>query len=260
MCLLNTSAVFSHQFDESSKVTYLSIIIPAHNEAQRLPDTLRAIDAFISSQSYSVEVLVVENASVDETAQVVHSYRQGHKHVRLLQETVRGKGRAVRRGMLAAKGEFRFMCDADLSMPIEQLASFLPPQLTDFDVAIGSREAEGSVRFHEPVFTHVRGRVFSNLVKLFALPDFEDTQCGFKCFRAQAALDLFSVQSLDGMSFDVEVLYIARKRNYQIVEVPVDWYFHRETRVRMMRDSFSMFLDILALRRNWLDGKYTRTG
>ena len=256
---LNTLTVSSHQFDESRIVTYLSIIIPAHNEAQRLPDTLRAIDAFISSQSYSVEVLVVENASVDETAQVVRSYGKGHQHVSLLQEKIRGKGRAVRRGMLAAKGEFRFMCDADLSMSIEQLVRFLPPQSTDFDVAIGSREVSGAVRFHEPVFTHIRGRVFSNLVKLFALPDFEDTQCGFKCFTAQAALDLFSVQKLDGMSFDVEVLYIARKREYRIVEVPVDWHFHRETRVRMMQDSLGMLLDILALRRNWLDGKYTRT-
>jgi hypothetical protein len=150
------------------------------------------------------------------------------------------------------------MCDADLSMPIEQVARFLPPQLTNFDVAIGSREVDGAVRFHEPAFTHVRGRVFSNLVKLFVLSDFEDTQCGFKCFRAQAALDLFSTQRLDGMSFDVEVLYIARKRGYRIAEVPVDWYFHRETRVRMLRDSFGMLADILAVRRNWRDGKYAR--
>ena len=239
-------------------MTYLSIIVPAHNEEQRLPETLRAIDGFINTQPYAVEVLVVENGSVDDTAQVVRAYRAEHEHVRLLQEPGRGKGLAVRRGMLAAQGEFRFMCDADLSMPIEQVARFLPPQLTDFDVAIGSREVDGAVRFYEPAFTHVRGRVFSNLVKLFALPDFEDTQCGFKCFRAQAALDLFSTQRLDGMSFDVEVLYIARKRGYRIVEVPVDWYFHRETRVRMLQDSFGMLADILALRRNWRDGKYAR--
>ena len=237
-------------------MTYLSIIIPAHNEEKRLPETLHAIDTFVRAQSYTVEVLVVENGSVDATAQVVRAHGAKHKHVHLLHEPDRGKGLAVRRGMLAAQGEFRFMCDADLSMPIEQIARFLPPQLTDCDVAIGSREVAGAVRFHEPAFTHVRGRMFSNLVKLLALPDFEDTQCGFKCFGAQAALDLFSTQRLDGMSFDVEVLYIARKRGYRIVEVPVDWYFHRETRVRMLRDSFGMFFDILALRRNWRDGKY----
>ena len=239
-------------------MTFLSIIIPAHNEEKRLPETLRAIDSFVRAQPYAVEVLVVENGSVDKTAHVVRAYGVEHVHVRLLQEPGRGKGMAVRRGMLAAHGEFRFMCDADLSMPIEQVARFLPPQLTDFDVAIGSREMVGAARFHEPAFTHVRGRVFSNLVKLFALPDFEDTQCGFKCFRAEAAVDLFSAQRMDGMSFDVEVLYIARKRGYSIVEVPVDWYFHRETRVRVLRDSFSMLSDILALRRNWRDGKYVR--
>ena len=239
-------------------MTYLSIIIPAHNEEQRLPETLREIDAFVNTQPYAIEVLVVENGSVDNTAQAVRAYGAEREHVRLLQEPGRGKGLAVRRGMLAAQGEFRFMCDADLSMPIEQVARFLPPQLTNFDVAIGSREVDGAVRFHEPAFTHVRGRVFSNLVKLFVLPDFEDTQCGFKCFRAQAALDLFSTQRLDGMSFDVEVLYIARKRGYRIAEVPVDWYFHRETRVRMLRDSFGMLADILAVRRNWRDGKYAR--
>ncbi|HJO32563.1 MAG TPA: dolichyl-phosphate beta-glucosyltransferase [Anaerolineales bacterium] len=239
-------------------MTYLSIIIPAHNEEQRLPETLREIDAFVNTQPYAIEVLVVENGSVDNTAQAVRAYGAEREHVRLLQEPGRGKGLAVRRGMLAAQGEFRFMCDADLSMPIEQVARFLPPQLTNFDVAIGSREVDGAVRFHEPAFTHVRGRVFSNLVKLFVLSDFEDTQCGFKCFRAQAALDLFSTQRLDGMSFDVEVLYIARKRGYRIAEVPVDWYFHRETRVRMLRDSFGMLADILAVRRNWRDGKYAR--
>ncbi len=240
-------------------MTYLSIIIPAHNEEKRLPETLRAIDVFVKAQPFSVEVLVVENGSVDETAQVVRAYLSVHKYVRLLQEPGRGKGLAVRRGMLAAQGEFRFMCDADLSMPIEQVVRFLPPELSDFDLAIGSREVAGAVRFQEPAFTHIRGRVFSNLVKLFALPDFEDTQCGFKCFRAEAAVDLFSSQRMDGMSFDVEVLYIARKRGYRIVEVPVDWYFHRETRVRMLRDTFGMLSDVLALRRNWRDGKYTRS-
>ncbi len=237
-------------------MSYLSIIIPAHNEEKRLPSTLGAIDAFIRNQPYAVEVLVVDNGSLDETARVVSAYGAEHKYVRLLQEPGRGKGLAVRRGMLAAQGEFRFMCDADLSMPMEQVARFLPPQLTEFDVAMGSREVAGAVRFNEPAFTHVRGRVFSNLVKLFALPDFEDTQCGYKCFRAQAALDLFSTQLLDGMSFDVEVLYIARKRGYRIVEVPVDWYYHRETRVRNLRDSLRMLSDILALRRNSRDGKY----
>ena len=160
--------------------------------------------------------------------------------------------------MLAANGEYRFMCDADLSMPISQISRFLPPGLSNYDIAMGSREVEGSMRFNEPSFTHIRGRIFSNLVKVMILPGFEDTQCGFKCFHAPVAIDLFTNQRLDGMSFDVEVLYIARKRGYKIVEVPVDWYFHSETRVRMFEDSFRMLTDILDLKKNWKTGKYDR--
>ena len=127
----------------------------------------------------------------------------------------------------------------------------------DYDLVIGSRlirDDLGKIQrpFSRTLFSHLYSFLFRIL---FNIP-IKDTQCGFKCFRAQAALDLFSTQRLDGMSFDVEVLYIARKRGYRIVEVPVDWYFHRETRVRMLRDSFGMFFDILALRRNWRDGKY----
>src|SRR5262245_21000863 len=215
---------------------YLSIIIPAHNEERRLPPTLKAIDAFLDHQGYDCEVLVVENGSQDLTAVVTEAYAADHPRVRLLREHGRGKGLAVRRGMLEAAGQFRFVCDADLSMPIEDLPKFLPPQSGDYDVAIGSREVAGAHRYNEPVFRHVQGRVFSGLVKRLALPGFEDTQCGFKCFRAAAAEDLFAVQRFDGMSFDVEVLYIARQRNYRIIEVPIDWYYRSESRVQPLAD------------------------
>ena len=241
-------------------MTYLSIIIPAHNEAERLPTTLASINDYMCTQPYSFEIIVVENGSDDRTAEVVEDYASNNDQVHLINVPERGKGIAVRTGMLAANGEYRFMCDADLSMPISQISRFLPPELSNYDIAMGSREIEGSIRFHEPTFTHVRGRIFSNLVKLIILPGFEDTQCGFKCFHASAAIDLFTNQQLDGMSFDVEVLYIARKRGYKIVEAPVDWYFHSETRVRMVKDSLRMLMDVLILRRNWKSGKYDCKG
>ena len=241
-------------------MTYLSIVIPAHNEAKRLPPTLASINDYMCEQPYSFEIIVVENGSEDHTAEVVEQHASNNDQVHLISVPERGKGIAVRTGMLAANGEYRFMCDADLSMPISQIARFLPPELSNYDIAIGSREIEGSMRLNEPTFTHVRGRIFSNLVKLIVLPGFEDTQCGFKCFHARAAIDLFTNQQLDGMSFDVEVLYIARKRGYKIVEVPVDWYFHSETRVRMVKDSLRMLTDVLVLRRNWKSGKYDRKG
>ncbi|HCU79770.1 MAG: glycosyl transferase [Chloroflexi bacterium] len=234
------------------------MIIPAHNEAKRLPATLDSINDYMYGQPYNFEIIVVENGSEDNTAEVVEANSVDNDHINLIKVPERGKGIAVRTGMLAANGEYRFMCDADLSMPIEQIERFLPPATSNYDIAMGSREIAGSIRFHEPAFTHVRGRIFSNLVKLMVLPGFEDTQCGFKCFHASAAIDLFTSQLLDGMSFDVEVLYIARKRGYKIVEVPVDWYFHRETRVRMVEDSLRMLVDILVLRKNWKSGKYDR--
>ncbi|MCC6189451.1 MAG: glycosyltransferase family 2 protein [Anaerolineales bacterium] len=232
------------------------MIIPAHNEELRLPPTLKAIDAYLEKQRYESEVVVVENGSQDLTAIVAEAFAADHGRVRVLRERGRGKGLAVRRGMLEAAGDYRFICDADLSMPITELAKFLPPALDDYEVAIGSREAAGARRFNEPRYRHIQGRVFSNLVKLFALPGFEDTQCGFKCFTAAAAADLFRAQRFDGMSFDVEVLYIARQRGYRIREVPIDWYYRSESRVQPLADPLRMLRDILAIRRNWSQGVY----
>lgn len=235
---------------------FLSLIIPAHNEEHRLPPTLTAVDAFLARQTYASEIIVVENGSQDLTAVVAEAFAADHPRVRLIREAGRGKGLAVRHGMLAARGRYRFICDADLSMPIEEVAKFLPPRLDGVAVAIGSREAPGARRYNEPAYRHFQGRVFSNLVKVFALPGFEDTQCGFKCFRADAAEDLFAVQVFNGMSFDVEVLFIAVQRGYRIVEVPIDWYFRSESRVHPILDPLRMLRDILVIRRNWARGLY----
>ncbi|MBM4422143.1 MAG: glycosyltransferase family 2 protein [Chloroflexi bacterium] len=237
---------------------FLSIIIPAHNEERRLPPTLKAVDAYLEKQSYASEVIVVENGSQDLTAVVVEAFAADSPRVKLFCEGGRGKGLAVRRGMFEAKGEYRFICDADLSMPIEEVAKFLPPALDGYDVAIGSREAPGARRYNEPAYRHFQGRAFSNLVKIFALPGFEDTQCGFKCFSARAALDIFRVQKFDGMSFDVEALFIARKRGYKILEVPIDWYYRSESRVHPILDPLRMLRDILVIRKNWAQGKYSQ--
>lgn len=237
---------------------FLSIIIPAHNEEKRLPPTLKAIDAFLEKQAYAGEVIVVENGSQDLTAVVAEAFAADHPRFRWFSATGRGKGLAVRRGMLEAAGEFRFICDADLSMPIEEVAKFLLPRRGDYDVAIGSREAPGARRFNEPPYRHIQGRVFSTLVKVFALPGFEDTQCGFKMFRAAAAEDIFRAQVFDGMSFDVEALFIARKRGYRIVEVPIDWYYRAESRVQPILDPLRMLRDIMVIRGNWQRGLYQK--
>jgi glycosyltransferase involved in cell wall biosynthesis len=235
---------------------FLSIVIPAHNEEHRLPPSLQKIHEFLTSQPYTAEVLIIENGSVDRTLQIAQDFASQVDYVHVYHEEARGKGLAVRTGMLKAQGEYRFICDADLSMPIEQVNRFIPPALEAPDVAIGSREIQGAVRYHEPAYRHTIGRVFNTFVRWMALPGLHDTQCGFKCFRAQVAEEVFALQTLPGMSFDVEVLYIARKLGYRIQEVPIDWYFDADSRVKIFQDSLHMFLDLLEIRQNDRQGKY----
>ena len=236
----------------------LSIIIPAYDEEERLPSTIQKILDFIDRQDFDVELLVIDNGSRDRTAAIVREAAREHSNVFLYQEATAGKGLAVRRGMLQAIGEFRFICDADLSMPIDEVLKFLPPRLENIDIAIGSREAPGAVRHDEPLYRHWVGRAFNALVGLIAVRGFKDTQCGFKCFRAAVADDLFGVQQLDGWTFDVEVWFIALKRGYSVVEVPINWYFFPSSRIRVFRDSINMFLDLFRIRRNWQEKKYIR--
>jgi len=235
---------------------HLSIIIPAHNEEARLPASLEEIAAFLAVQDYPAEVIVVENGSSDRTLEVARSFIPKIPYLIVLQEEQRGKGLAVKRGMLEARGEFRFICDTDLSMPIVEVNKFLPPALYGGEVAIASREAPGAIRYGEPPYRHFVGRVFNFMVRLMALPGLQDTQCGFKMFRGDIAESVFPLQTLVGMSFDVEVLYITRKLHYRIDEVPIPWYFNADSRVRLFRDSFRMFFDLLSIRINSLRGIY----
>ena len=235
---------------------FLSIIIPAHNEELRLPRSLRQVFAFLEKQSYSAEVIVVENASSDRTLELAHDFAMHQSNLIVLHEERAGKGNAVRRGVLEARGEYRFICDADLSMPIDELKNFLPPILTGFDVAIASREAPGAVRYNEPPYRHWGGRAINLAIRLLILPGLNDTQCGFKCFRAEAAEKLFRQQSLSGWSFDIEILYLARRKHMKITELPVHWYFDANSKVSALRDALRMISDIFRIHRNALRGKY----
>jgi dolichyl-phosphate beta-glucosyltransferase len=237
---------------------HLSIIIPAHNEEQRLPATLECVLTYLGGQPYTWDVWVVDSGSTDRTAAIATTLAEKHSQVHVVREARPGKGLAVRRGMLAAPGDFRFICDADLSMPIEQIARFLPPALEDVDIAIASREAEGAARFNEPFHRHLIGRVFNTLVRVLAVPHIQDTQCGFKCLSAGAAEDLFQRIQLEGWTFDVELLYLAQRRGFTIVEVPIDWTHIPGSRVHLLRDSAAMFLDLFRIRYNGLRGVYDR--
>ena len=196
----------------NSETPLLSIIIPAYNEAGRLPDTLPQVADFVLQQPYDAEVLVINNNSADETRAIADDFAGEFSFIHVHDEPQQGKGAAVRRGVLNARGDFLFIADADLSMPIGEVNKFLTPEMRDYDVTIGSREVPGAVRYEEPEYRHIMGRVFNFIVRVVAVPGFHDTQAGFKCFRHHVALDLFSQMTINGWAFDVEVLYIALRR------------------------------------------------
>jgi len=235
---------------------FLSLVIPVYHEAQRLPQAIQKIDAFVQQNNYQTEVLIVENGSSDDTLSIARSFAQTRSFMRVFDESARGKGLAVKRGMLEARGDYRIMCDVDFSMPIEQVNRFIPPNLSDVEVAIGSREVPGARRFEEPAYRHLIGRVFNTMVRYLVLPGLQDTQCGFKCFRGDVADVVFPLQTLDGMSFDTEVLFIARQKGLTIKEVPIDWYFDPDSRVRLIQDSIRMAFDLITIRRNAQKGLY----
>lgn len=248
---------------QSESHPLLTIVIPAYNEELRLPESLDQIAEFLRAQAYEAEVVVVENGSTDDTSGVVARFQsEGMRagdpfEVRLLHSTP-GKGAAVKVGMLAGRGDFLFICDADLSMPIEEVAKFLPPQFKNsrYDIAIASREIPGSARYDEPGYRHLMGRVFNLIVRVLAVPGIEDTQCGFKCFTQEAAQAIFPKQTIDGWGFDIEVLYLGRRLGFDLVEVPINWYYKANSRISPIRDSINMVLEVLKIRRNGRRGLY----
>jgi dolichyl-phosphate beta-glucosyltransferase len=238
------------------KKPFLSIIIPAFNEANRLPETLRKINAYLTAQDYPYEIIVVENGSSDGTYQIVNDMQSDICCLTVLHEDRRGKGWAVRQGMFKARGDYRFICDADLSMPIEELAKFMPPLELSAPIAIGSREAPGAVRYSEPQYRHLIGRGFNWLVRVLLIRGLKDTQCGFKLFREDTVNAIFPQLTITGWTFDVEALFIARKLGFKIVEIPIHWYHDPHSTVKVFRDSIQMGIDLLKIRFNDLLGKY----
>ncbi len=238
---------------------HLSVVVPAYNEATRILATLDAVTTHLSAKPFPWELIVVDDGSSDGTANLVESRARVEPRVRVESIPHAGKGWAVRHGMLAATGRLRFMCDADLAMPIAHLDDFIRRIYDGYDVVIGSREAEGARRFDEPALRHVMGRVFNWSVKAIAVPRIQDTQCGFKCFRAAAAEDLFHLQRVEGFGFDVEILHLAFKRGYRVHELPIDWRYQTESKVRPAVDSFQMLRDALLVRWRSARGAYDHT-
>ncbi|MEO8024883.1 MAG: dolichyl-phosphate beta-glucosyltransferase [Bryobacteraceae bacterium] len=237
----------------------LSIIVPAYNEEKRLPSTLDKILAYLNGKDFSsAEILVVDDGSADGTAALVERYAKQHPAIRLVSNPGnRGKGYAVRNGMLAATGEWRLITDADLSAPIEELDKLLSvASAAGAKVAVGSRALDRSlVGVHQAYFREMSGRIFNLVMRIAVRLPFQDTQCGFKLYHRDAATQIFPRQQLDGFSFDVEDLFLARKLNLKAVEVPVVWNNVEGTKVSLWNGVRS-FGDLATIRWNQIRGKY----
>ena len=237
---------------------FLTVIIPAYNEEARIETSIRRVAAHLEGKAYSWEIAVVDDGSTDRTAVTVDSLAAENPKVRLLRIPHGGKGAAVRYGMLESDAEWRFLCDADLSMPPEHIDRFFPGDdgTPLFDVSVGSREAPGARRFDEPHSRYLIGRVFNRVVRIFAVRGLSDTQCGFKLFRGDVARMLFGQQQLAGFGFDVEVLYLARKAGFSIGEIAIDWHHHGGSKVSFSKGA-SAFAEVLKVRLNDLLGRYS---
>jgi len=231
---------------------FLSVVIPAYNEEGRLPPTLARVKQYLAQQTYLSEIVVVDNASADRTTEVA---REAGAEV--IQEKRRGKGAAVRTGMLAARGEYVLFSDADLSTPIEEVEKLLEAIRRGADVAIGSRALpESNITQHQPWYRELVGRAGNLLVRLLAVHGIADTQCGFKLFPRALAQRLFTAQRVTGIAFDMEVLFLAQRLKLTIAEVPVTWVDSPDTRISRVRDSADAVKDLIRIRWNWLRGKY----
>lgn len=243
---------------------FLSVVVPAYNEESRLPQTLQRVSEYLTEQSYPSEVVVVDDGSRDQTADIVKAFATTHPNVQLIQNDHRGKGYAVRSGALQARGEVVLFFDADSSTPIEDVEKLLPWFDRGYGIVIGSREGAGAHRISEPFYRHVMGRVFNSLVRLLTVHGIQDTQCGFKALRGDLAKEIFAKSRLYGenarrvtdamvTAYDVEVLFLGQKLGQQIKEVPVEWRYGTESKVNPLKDSWRNFRDVVLVR--WNDSK-----
>ena len=242
------------------RLASISIVIPAYNEERRLPATLRSILEYLRTRDWAPwEIVVVNDGSKDGTAAVAARFAAEHAGVRVLEYPgIRGKGYSVRHGMLEAQGDWALFTDADLSAPIEELDKMIAAaRASGASVAIGSRAVDRRlIAVRQSLFRETAGRIFNLLMRAVTGLPFADTQCGFKLFERNAVQQVFRRQRIERWGFDAEVLFIAQKFGYKIVEVPVRWSHSEGTKVSMFGDSVNMFLDLLRIRRNHVRGLY----
>jgi glycosyltransferase involved in cell wall biosynthesis len=243
----------------NSAAPELSIVIPSFNEEPRLPGTLRRVRAYLHARGIGAEVIVVDDGSADGTARLVEAWCAEFPGLRLVSNgRNRGKGYSVRHGMLEARGRVVLFTDADLSAPIEETDKLLAA-LSSCQVAIGSRGVDRSlIEVHQSRLRELAGIIFNRIVCVITGLNFVDTQCGFKAFLREPSRIVFEQQRIERFGFDPEILFLAKRHGLRAVEIPVRWAHDPHTKVHMLRDSLQMFWELLAIRWNWLLGRYPR--
>lgn len=228
---------------------FLSIVIPAYNEEHRISTTLDSVKNFVAKQPYRSEIIVVDDGSRDRTVEIATQKLQGISHQILRSQVNQGKGDAVRKGMLAAHGQYVVFTDADLSTPIVEVTRLLDHFSKGYDLIIGSRGLpDSNVEIRQNVLRQAMGKCFNRIAQFFSFRGVQDSQCGFKGFRRDVAQDLFRRQKLAGFSFDAEIIFLAQKSGYRLLEMPVTWRNAEQSRVHVVKDSIKMLMDLMRIR------------
>jgi dolichyl-phosphate beta-glucosyltransferase len=236
----------------------LSVVIPAYNEQARLGSYLTEVVGYLEISNYLYEVFVVDDGSTDRTSSIVNNFTAKNQNVKLIRiQSNKGKGNAVRVGMLATSGKFCLFTDADGATPIKELDRLFNALENGADVAIASRAFKNSsCNINAHLHRKIIGRIFHFFVRLIAVQGFADTQCGFKLFSRKAVDDVFPYQRIFDFGFDVELLYICLLRGFRVIEIPVNWTDVNGSKVKLIRDSVRMFIDIILIRINVWRGYY----
>jgi dolichyl-phosphate beta-glucosyltransferase len=227
---------------------FLSVVIPTYNEQDRIIAALDNIVHYLDSLDMEYEIIISDDGSTDSTLDLVENYNG--KLINVLRLAHKGKGSAVRNGILAAKGDYILFSDADLSCPINEMPKLLSHLQNGIDLAFGSRDTDDSrVLVHQPILRELMGKTFNVFVRATLGLEFKDTQCGFKMFKRAAAINIFKAQALDGFSFDVEAIYLAKKYNYRIKEVGVSWINSPQSKVNITSDPVRMLRDLFLIKK-----------
>ena len=235
---------------------FLSVVIPTFNEQKRIVQTLDQLLVYFSLQHYTWEIVISDDGSTDNTVILVEQWSQKHPNIHLLLLPHKGKGWAVKNGMLKSNGIYRLMFDADMSMDPCQIENFLIRIQQNCDVVIGSRNLKESVKQDEPLLRKLMGRLFNLFVQIFAVKGYLDTQCGYKCFTSQSAEKLFGMQKIWGWGFDVEILMLCKQFHLHVEEMPVSWDHQLDSKVRVLSSTFSIIMEVLVTRIRILSKKY----